>query len=203
MKCEHCNKEFITKSHKKGIKHCSKKCAGLCSLKHFKGSKYNLGSKYSDERKKKMSVIAKTLGLKPPSRTGVSPWNKDKLWSEETKTKMRKPHNITQETHQKMSDRAKSRTGANSSNWQGGLVSGNAKIRCSVEYKLWRIAVFERDNYQCIWGGKEHGSKLNADHIKPFAHYPELRFAIDNGRTLCVECHKTTDSYLNNSKNKK
>lgn len=30
---------------------------------------------------------------------------------------------------------------------------------------------------------------LQADHIKPFA------FAIDNGRTLCVACHKTTDTF--------
>ena len=77
----------------------------------------------------------------------------------------------------------------------GGIISEYASIRNSIEYKLWRKAVFERDGYLCIWGGKAHGSKLEADHIKSFAHYPELRFAIDNGRTLCKDCHKTTDTY--------
>lgn len=80
-------------------------------------------------------------------------------------------------------------------NWKGGITALNVKIRNSVEYKLWRKAVFERDNYACIWGGKEHGNKLQADHIKRFSEYPELRFAIDNGRTLCVECHKTLGTY--------
>jgi len=73
--------------------------------------------------------------------------------------------------------------------------SRNQIIRSSLEYKLWREAVFKRDNWACIWCGNK--GKLNADHIKPFAYYPELRFAIDNGRTLCVKCHKSTDTYAN------
>ena len=80
-------------------------------------------------------------------------------------------------------------------NWRGDSTAESFKIRHSLEYKIWRRAVFERDNYTCIWGGKEHGSKLNADHIKPFALFPELRFAIDNGRTLCEDCHRKTDTY--------
>lgn len=74
-------------------------------------------------------------------------------------------------------------------------------IMQTSEYKLWRVAVFQRDNWTCIWCG-QRGGKLNADHIKPFAYYPEIRFAIDNGRTLCEGCHRTTDTYGHKSNKK-
>ena len=90
-------------------------------------------------------------------------------------------------------------SGENHPNWQGGITPINYKLRNSLEYKLWRKSVFERDNYTCIWCGTRSGNGktiiLNADHIKPFALFPELRFAIDNGRTLCKECHRKTDTY--------
>lgn len=94
---------------------------------------------------------------------------------------------------------AKKFKGENSHFWKGGLTSINKIIRESAEYKLWRKAVFERDNYTCIWCGEKSGSgktiELNADHIKPFYLFPELRFAIDNGRTLCRSCHQTTNTW--------
>lgn len=85
-------------------------------------------------------------------------------------------------------------SGENANNWQGGLSTKNEIARKRIEYRLWRIAVFTRDNYTCQVCNK-YGGKLEADHIKPFAHYPELRYAIDNGRTLCVDCHKQTDTW--------
>lgn len=78
--------------------------------------------------------------------------------------------------------------------WKGGITPLNEKIRKSREYALWRTAVFMRDDYTCQ-ECKARGVKLEADHIKPFSLYPELRFAIDNGRTLCKPCHRQTDTY--------
>ena len=96
------------------------------------------------------------------------------------------------ETKMKISKSNRGRNiGINNNMWRGGITPINEKIRKSFEYKLWREAVFKRDNYICIWCGQK-GGKLNADHIKPFAFYPELRLAIDNGRTLCIDCHKKT-----------
>lgn len=69
------------------------------------------------------------------------------------------------------------------------------RIRKSIEYRLWREAVFSRDNYTCQICGKRGGGELHPDHIKQFAYHPELRFAIDNGRTLCASCHRKTPTY--------
>lgn len=73
--------------------------------------------------------------------------------------------------------------------WKGGVSTVNELMRKSPEYKLWRKAVFARDNYTCVWCGKRDKT-IQADHIQEFAIHPELRYAIDNGRTLCKLCHK-------------
>ena len=39
------------------------------------------------------------------------------------------------------------------------------------------------------------GSRLQADHIKPYSAHPELRHDLANGRTLCVPCHRKTPTY--------
>lgn len=90
--------------------------------------------------------------------------------------------------------RADSMRGEKNHNWKGGLTPLNDRIRKSCEYQIWRIAVLKRDNYTCRICGKR-GGKLHADHIKPFALFPELRFEQKNGRTLCIPCHCKTDTH--------
>src|SRR3990167_6303375 len=101
---------------------------------------------------------------------------------------------LSESTKEKMRESAK--RGHLSHSWKGGITPENKKIRNSIEYKEWRTKVFERDNYQCLWCGVSGSKKyLQADHIKPFCRFPELRMEITNGRTLCIDCHSKTDSY--------
>jgi 5-methylcytosine-specific restriction endonuclease McrA len=80
-----------------------------------------------------------------------------------------------------------------------GKTSEHEAIRKSAAYRLWRTSVFERDNYTCqdcgARCGNGHAVVLHADHIKPFAIFPELRLDPSNGRTLCSNCHKKTITY--------
>lgn len=69
----------------------------------------------------------------------------------------------------------------------------DVKCRLRPETNIFRATVFARDNHACVLCGNTQ--KLIADHIKPYAHYPALRYTPENGRTLCVNCHRKTSTY--------
>ncbi len=100
------------------------------------------------------------------------------------------PHLHNEEVRKKIGD---AQRGEKHYNWKGGVVSEADRLRRTKEGKAWKLAVKLRDGYKCVQCGSKE--QLQIDHIKPFSTHPELRVAIDNGRTLCFECHKLTDSY--------
>lgn len=77
--------------------------------------------------------------------------------------------------------------------WKGGVNGENDTLRHRREYKDWRTSVYERDNYTCQCCGS-YGGRLNAHHINQFSDYPELRYDINNGITLCAKCHDSTEN---------
>ncbi len=100
--------------------------------------------------------------------------------------------------------------GDKSSFWKGGATQLDRLIRKTFQYRDWRTAVYTRDKYSCCWCGATR-AYLQAHHLKQFAvilKENEIKsveqaigcdelWMISNGITLCLECHKKTDTYFN------
>ncbi len=80
-------------------------------------------------------------------------------------------------------------------NWKGGISDAVSHIRGSLAYRKWRDSVYRRDGWSCTECG-EHCAKGNivAHHIKKFSDFPESRFVVENGVTLCRACHATIEN---------
>lgn len=150
-------------------------------MKGVKG--FQLGHKYfglehrvmSMETRMKMSIARKGRKISEEQKMAISKANKGKKMSDETKLKM--------SLHQR---------GENGNNWKGG--KQRSRHKGDYKYSLWRKSVFERDNYTCQVCFIKGGS-LIAHHILGWSKYPEFRYLLNNGQTLCVKHHKETENY--------
>lgn len=72
-----------------------------------------------------------------------------------------------------------------------------------LETRIWRESVYKRDNYSCVRCSDNRGGNLNAHHLNGWTPFPDQRFNVDNGVTLCDKCHKEFHAiykYGNNTK---
>lgn len=165
------------------------------------GTPWNKGLKlpsYSDERKKEISERNKRIGLTPPSWKG----------------KKRSPESVERSAAKRRGVKRLDCTGEKNFLWKGGITKLSASVRTCMEYRQWKSDVFTRDDFTCQKCG-ERGVYLHAHHIRSFATIMtendikskeqallcEELWNINNGQTLCVPCHKITDSYLNRAFN--
>ncbi|MBA7541982.1 hypothetical protein ES705_34298 [subsurface metagenome] len=176
-------------------------------------SKRNRNRVFSDGMRRKISEAHKKSGHKPPifnrnhtEETRIKMSLSHRNMSEETRKKMSNGHKdikrspFSEEHRKNMSKSQKGKYGEKNPNWKGGITPKNHLIRNSDEFENWRKSVFERDNYTCRKCNKRGGLYLHAHHIKSFAEYPELRFRVSNGITLCEDCHRKTDNYGNKAR---
>lgn len=164
------------------------------------------GRPKSEEFKRKVSKGMKGVNtwmtgrkLSSEIKEKISKSNKGRKLSESTKQKMSNARKGTKFTKEHLLNMSKGRrgimTGPNHWNWKGGQ---SMTIRKSAEYKDWRLAVFTKDGFACVGCGDNRGRNLQAHHIMSFADYPDLRFDVSNGITLCKQCHAKLHPKLKN-----
>ena len=171
INCKTCHKRFLCKPAE-GRSYCSKKCTRGWKLSPETAKRIGDGHKGRKTGKFVLCTYCKKESYKYP-RTLRCDWkvmfcNKDCYY-------------------------AWTRT-SNNPVWKGDAVPENRRLRSSGQYKRWRRTIWKKDNYTCQIC-RIRGGKLTADHIKSWAMHPELRFELSNGRTLCRDCHRKTDTW--------
>ena len=166
--CEACNKFFWVYPYRKDARFCSNKCKGQL-VKPMKGRRS--GKFFNCKICNKSFYRHRALIEK-----GIIQYCSNKCWGKYLKEVFK--------------DKTKTL------GWKGGITPENLRLRSSEEYIIWRNRVFERDNYTCQKCGDSNGGNLEAHHKLPFAYFPESRFDVNNGQTLCKKCHKLTETYF-------
>jgi hypothetical protein len=120
------------------------------------------------------------------------PWNKGTKMSDDfkEKCKIRQLGKFFRSESGKKSFTEKT-SGSNNHRWieDRTQVDLNKRRNWAPKCVDWREKVFKRDNWTCRLLSENCKGQLEAHHILRWSEYPELRFIINNGITLCHAHH--------------
>lgn len=90
--------------------------------------------------------------------------------------------------------------------WEEYWAEHHLEIRDTTQYYEWRKAVLDRDNRTCQHChitedqlpkvGHVVETNMHTHHIKSWKEFPDLRYVVENGITLCCKCHREEETRL-------
>lgn len=95
-------------------------------------------------------------------------------------------------------------TGERTRRWNPNLTPdqrANGKRAINPEYRDWKIQVHIKDDHTCLKCKKKGGRGIVAHHIHNWDRYPDLRYDVQNGATLCKKCHRRFHNLFGNRHN--
>lgn len=85
-------------------------------------------------------------------------------------------------------------------NWNSNLTQEEReRNRDTLQNTHWRYGVYSRDRYACVLCGDINN--INAHHLYGYSDYPQYRYDINNGVTLCSTHHKLFHKTYGNKSN--
>lgn len=166
-------------------------------------TRFQKGHIMSQEVREKISNKLKGIKKSPETLNKMKLAQKGRLCTEKQKEKQRLSmtgRRASSETKLKMSV---AQSGERGNKWKGGITPLVMNIRHHFKMRQWISDIFHRDDFTCQDCGNR-GGKLNAHHLKSFSkifndnNIKTLEEALDceefwdlnNGQTLCLDCHK-------------
>ena len=166
-------------------------------------SRVMIGRTLSEEHKRKLKENSARYWLGKKRGPQNSEWIKKRA-------EALKGHRVSTKTVRRVSKLHKGKFGKEHPCWKEIKKNPLYKaIRQSGKTDVWRLEIFKRDKFACVICGskisiqanhypKSFAEILNKYNIQTYEKALSCKtlWNINNGRTLCLECHKKTPNYL-------
>lgn len=178
-------------------KHHTQKSKNKMSEAHLELIPWMKGKHHTKEanEKNRIAHLGKRNSPTTEFKKGMIPWHKGRkgVYSEQ----------VLEAMSNTCKERFKDKR--NHPSWKGGITPLAKRIRNSLKYRQWRSDIFTRDDFTCQECNRR-GIYLHAHHIESFAFILEINdiktyeqamaceelWNINNGITLCKDCHDLT-----------